>query len=61
MLVNDWTRETVTVDVSEKRVIGSLLLLLGLTFAIVGLYSGQLDHVIRFVKDVFETAVVGWP
>jgi hypothetical protein len=51
----------VTVDVSEKRVIGSLLLLLGLTFAIVGLYSGHLDHILRLVKDVFETAVAGWP
>lgn len=48
-------------DMSEKRVIGSLLLLLGLTFAIIGLYSGHLDHVLRLVRDVFETAVVGWP
>ena len=48
-------------DVSEKRVIGSLLLLSGLTFAVVGLYSGHLDHILRFVKDVFETAVTGWP
>jgi hypothetical protein len=48
-------------DMSETRVIGSLLLLSGLTFAIVGLYSGHLDYIIRFVRDVFETAVAGWP
>jgi len=48
-------------DISEKRVIGSLLLLLGLTFAIVGVYSEHLDHILRLVRDVFETAVAGWP
>ena len=48
-------------DISEKRVIGSLLLLLGLTFAIVGVYSGHLDNILRLVRDVFETAVAGWP
>lgn len=48
-------------DMSEKRVIGSLLLLLGLTFVILGLYSGHLDHILRLVQDVSETAVAGWP
>ena len=48
-------------DQSEKRVIGSLLLLSGLTFITVGLYSGQLDYILELVKKVFETAVVGSP
>ena len=53
--------ETRFMDQSEKRVIGSLLLLLGLTFITVGLYSGQLDYILELVKKVFETAVAGLP
>lgn len=48
-------------DQSEKRVIGSLLLLSGLSFISVGLYSGQLDYILEFLKRIFETAVVGLP
>lgn len=48
-------------DQSEKRVIGSLLLLSGLTFITAGLYSGQLDYILELVKTVFETAVAGLP
>ena len=48
-------------DTSEKRVIGSLLLLSGLTFLVVGLYAGQLDYIIDTLKKIFETAVAGVP
>jgi hypothetical protein len=48
-------------DVSEQRVIGSLLLLLGITFLIVGLYSGQLETVLEIVKRIFEASVAGLP
>lgn len=48
-------------DPSEKRVIGSLLLLSGLTFFVVGLYTGQLDYIMDVVKKIFETAVAGVP
>jgi hypothetical protein len=48
-------------DTSEKRVIGSLLLLSGLTFIAIGLYSGQVDYILDLLKRVFETAVAGWP
>ncbi|MDH5460632.1 MAG: hypothetical protein OEZ29_07105 [Candidatus Bathyarchaeota archaeon] len=48
-------------DPSEKRVIGSLLLLSGLTFLVVGLYTGQLDYIIDVMKRIFETAVAGVP
>ena len=48
-------------DPSEKRVIGSLLLLSGLTFLVVGLYTGQLDYVMDVMKKIFETAVAGVP
>jgi hypothetical protein len=48
-------------DVSEQRVIASLLLLLGVTFLIIGLYSGQLETVLEIVKKIFEASVAGLP
>ena len=46
-------------DLPEKRVIGSLLLLSGLTFLAVGLYTGQLTVVLELLKKIFETAIAG--
>ena len=48
-------------DPSERRVVGSLLLLSGLTFLAIGLYTAQLDFVLEIVKKVFETAIAGVP
>jgi len=48
-------------DVSFRRVIGSLLLLLGITFLTVGLYTGQLASVIEIVKRILEASVAGAP
>ncbi len=48
-------------DISERRVIGCLLLLLGLTLLALGLYTGQLERVLEIVKEVFETAIAGAP
>ena len=48
-------------DTSERRVVGSLLLLSGLTFLVVGLYTGQLDYILDAMKKIFETAVAGVP
>jgi hypothetical protein len=48
-------------DQSEKRIIGSLLLLSGLTFLVLGLYTGQLNYVMDLMKEIFETAVAGAP
>jgi hypothetical protein len=48
-------------DVSEQRVIGSLLLLLGVTFLAIGLYTEQLNTVLEIVKTVFEASVAGMP
>lgn len=46
-------------DLSEKRVMGSLLLLLGLSFLAVGLHVNQLETVSEIVRKVFETALAG--
>jgi len=48
-------------DVSMRRVIGSLALLLGVTFLALGLHTGQIDTVIQIVKRVLEAAVAGAP
>jgi hypothetical protein len=48
-------------EISEKRVIGSLLLLTGLTFLVVGWYTGQLAFIGEFVKNVLQPSVAGMP
>jgi len=48
-------------EISEKRIIGSLILLLGFSFLLIGLYSGQLTSILNFVKTVFQPAVAGAP
>ena len=48
-------------DSAERRVIGSLLLMAGLTSLALGLHTGQLDYVLELVKTVFQTAIAGIP
>jgi len=48
-------------DVSLRRVIGSLVLLLGISFLTVGLYTGQVDRVMEIVKRILEASVAGVP
>lgn len=40
-------------DIQERRVIGALLLLLGVSFLAVAAYTGQLNTVIELLKKVF--------
>jgi hypothetical protein len=40
-------------DISQRRVIGALLLLLGVSFLAVGLYAGQLNAIVELLKKVF--------
>ena len=48
-------------DVSLRRLFGSLILLLGITFLTVGLYTGQLQTVIEIVKRLLEASIAGAP
>ena len=48
-------------DLLGKRVIGSLLLLSGLTFLTIGLHAGQSTFVLELLKKIFETAIAGLP
>jgi len=44
-------------DVPERRVIGALLLLLGVSFLAVGVYTGQLDWIVERLEKAFETVI----
>jgi len=41
-------------DIPERRVIGALLLLSGVSFLAVGVYTGQLDEIVEMLKTVFR-------
>jgi len=42
-------------DIPERRVIGALLLLLGVSFLAVGIYTGQLNLIVEMLKTAFRT------
>lgn len=44
-------------DVPERRIIGALLLLLGVSFLAVGIYTGQLNTIVEMLKTVFRTVI----
>jgi len=48
-------------EVSQRRVIGSLVLLLGVTFLVIGLQSEHISTVLTIVKRIFEASVAGAP
>ncbi len=41
-------------DLHERRVIGALLLLLGVSLFTIGLYSGQLEAITDLLKKAFR-------
>jgi len=49
------------VEVSQRRVIGSLVLLLGVTLLVIGLQSGQISTVMAIVKRILEASIAGAP
>jgi hypothetical protein len=46
-------------DLSEQRIIGSLLLLAGISFLAVGLATDQLTTVIEIIGQVLNAAIAG--
>jgi hypothetical protein len=42
-------------DVLERRVIGALLLLLGVSSLAAGIYTGQLNAIVEMLKTIFKT------
>jgi len=48
-------------EVPQRRVIGSLILLLGVSFLVIGLQSEQFNTVLTIVKRIFEASIAGAP
>jgi len=48
-------------DLSEKRIIGSLILLTGVTFLSIALYTGQLATIAELIRSIFEPSIAGLP
>jgi len=44
-------------EIAERRVIGALLLLTGVSLLAVGMYTGQLSALVEMLKTVFTTAI----
>ncbi|NWG10783.1 hypothetical protein HXY33_03405 [Candidatus Bathyarchaeota archaeon] len=44
-------------NIPERRIIGALLLLLGVTLLTVATYTGQLSTVIEMLKNAFSPAI----
>jgi len=42
-------------DIPQRRVIGSLLLLLGVSFLAVSIYTGQINTIVEMLKTAFKT------
>jgi uncharacterized membrane protein len=42
-------------DIPQRRVIGSLLLLLGVSFLAVSIYNGQINTIVEMLKTAFKT------
>jgi hypothetical protein len=40
-------------DTQQRRMIGALLLLVGVSFLAVGVYTGQLNVIVELLKKVF--------
>jgi hypothetical protein len=40
-------------DIPQRRVIGALILLLGISFLAIGIYTGQLNAIVGMLKKIF--------
>jgi hypothetical protein len=43
-------------DIPQRRVIGALLLLLGVSFLAIGVYAGQLNTIVEMLKKIFSVS-----
>jgi len=46
-------------DLPEQRILGSLILLAGISFLSVGLYTDQLTTVTEIIGNILKTAIAG--
>jgi hypothetical protein len=48
-------------EISEKRIIASLILLTGVTLLTLAIYNGQLATIVELIKQTFDPSVAGVP
>ncbi len=46
-------------DLPEQRILGSLVLLAGVSFLVIGLYTDQLTTVTEIIGNILKTAIAG--
>jgi len=46
-------------NLPEQRIIGSLILLAGVSFLTIGLYTNQLTTVIEIIGEILNAAIAG--
>jgi hypothetical protein len=46
-------------NLPEQRIVGSLILLAGISFLAIGLYTGQLTTVTEILSEVLNAAIAG--
>jgi hypothetical protein len=44
-------------DIPERRMIGALLLLLGVSFFAVSIFTGQIDSIVEMLKTTFRVVI----
>jgi hypothetical protein len=44
-------------EISERRIIGALLLLLGVSFLAASVYTGQMNSIVKMLSNAFKTVV----
>jgi hypothetical protein len=45
-------------DIQESRMIGALLLLMGVSFLVAGIYTRQVDVLVDMLKTAFRTVLI---
>jgi hypothetical protein len=45
-------------DISESRIIGSLLILLGVSFLAASIHDGQINLIVEMLKTAFRTVAL---
>ena len=58
-LYNRIERRKQLMNLPEQRIVGSLILLAGVSFLAIGLYTDQLTTVIEILSEVLTTAIAG--
>ncbi|MEM2091981.1 MAG: hypothetical protein QXR59_01680, partial [Candidatus Bathyarchaeia archaeon] len=60
-LTPEYMEEKFGMNRDEKRIIGLLILLLGLTALVVGIAIDQIKYILDFMREIFKASIAGLP